>query len=177
MDRGQSLHGFELHDDSVINQEIGAESFLEYHLFVFEADGSLSLDLKPTFVSARASTASYTDSSSPGPKSRWMRSEASTICPVMSSSSRIPFSSVHSAAPRDLVGVHTVSSVPGEHNQGAAGGILLCRYGTSIRRSRRIESSRNPPNTTTATTMARTRLMCEPAANRRPSIPCISAMA
>lgn len=50
MDRGQSLDRFELHDDSVIKQEIGAESFLEHHFFVLEADGSLSLDLKSTFV-------------------------------------------------------------------------------------------------------------------------------
>ena len=46
MDRRQSLHGFKLHDDSVINQEIGAESFLEHHPLVFEPDGLLALDLK-----------------------------------------------------------------------------------------------------------------------------------
>ena len=50
MDRGQSLHRFEFHDDSVIDQEIDAESFLEYHPFIFETDGLLSLDLKPPLV-------------------------------------------------------------------------------------------------------------------------------
>ncbi|HET9513094.1 MAG TPA: hypothetical protein VFO95_04130, partial [Gemmatimonadales bacterium] len=33
VDRRQSLHGLEFHDDSVINQEFSAESFLENHPF------------------------------------------------------------------------------------------------------------------------------------------------
>ena len=38
VNRCQSLHGFEFHDDSVLNQEIRAESVLEYHAFVLETD-------------------------------------------------------------------------------------------------------------------------------------------
>ena len=42
----ESLHGFEFDDDSVINQQVNSESFLEHHPVVFETDCPLSFDLK-----------------------------------------------------------------------------------------------------------------------------------
>jgi hypothetical protein len=50
VNRSESFHGFEFHDDSGINQEINAESFLEHHPLVLETDGRLPLDLKTPLV-------------------------------------------------------------------------------------------------------------------------------
>ena len=89
VDPCQSLHGLDFHYYSALHQEICAESILKDHPVVLETDGVLSLDLKSSLLEPPSQDGS-TDSNSPGPRTRWMRSEASTILPVMSSSSRIP---------------------------------------------------------------------------------------
>lgn len=50
-------------------------------------------------------------------------------------------------------------------------------YGTSMLRSRRMESKRNPPNTSADIMIATPRLRWLPIANRRSSSPCIRAIA
>jgi hypothetical protein len=46
VNRRQSLHGFEFHDDSGINEKINPESFLEDHPLIIETEDRLPLDLK-----------------------------------------------------------------------------------------------------------------------------------
>ena len=84
VDRCQSLHGLDFHDDPVLDEEIRAESFLEHHLLVLETDWFLSLDLKAALFECARQHRLVDDSNSPGPRSRWRRTEASTIAPVMS---------------------------------------------------------------------------------------------
>jgi len=84
INRMQPVFTFRLDYDSAFHNQVSPEAAIKSHIFVDERTGFWRSTLRPNFCSSYARQASYADSSSPGPSSRWILIAAPMISRVRS---------------------------------------------------------------------------------------------
>jgi hypothetical protein len=85
MDRCQLFQRLQLDEQLVLDQQIGRKALIKALCFKSDGHRSLPVHPKPRRAIVRASTASRTDSSNPGPGPVWILNPQSTTSPAIAS--------------------------------------------------------------------------------------------